>query len=787
MRANVPISNFVGGELSPLMYGRSELPIFKRGVARAQNFIMLPQGGGQYRSGTVFVGYTRLNKTGVFIPFQFNDQQSYLVEATDQKFRFYKDNGIITEAAKTITGISQANPGKVTIASHGYSNGDEVALDSIGGMTQLNGKRVLVANKTSNDFDIVTADGLGTNINTTGYTAYSSGGTASRIHEVTTPYLEADLPFLQYTQNFDTMYITHQNYEPRKLTRSGHASWSLATFSRTADPFTTSTKYPRAVTFTDDGRLLYGGTKDNPETLWGSMAPSTGSTRYDNFTTGTNATDAVIFTLAPVHGKADTIEWLSNTDKFIIAGTFGTVRRIYGGSEAEPITPNAITAKSVNNYGCHQQMAVTNGTSMFYIQRGQQILRSFEYDYVTDGYVSTDRNLVADHLMSPGARMITDQQGRPDVLWSVREDGILLGLTYKEKEDISGWHRQRLGGYHRNTSTIDRPWGKVLWVGTMPRPTSSDQLWHIVERRINGMTVRSVEYTADMPVYPEKDDFFTDEDSEAADTLKYKNALYEKQKSAIHLDMALSYDGSSYGTAAGATVTPGAATGVGVTFTASAAVFTAAMVGREIWKKYDENGDGGGRAKITAYTNSTNVVCEILSDFNNTNAIPVGSWFLTTANLSGLNHLEGETVQIITDGGPHNDVQVSAGALTLEYQASRVHVGYGYLGMLKTLNLDIGGVSGSAQSKPRNLVKTAFRFVNTLGCKFGTDLYKLERLVFRSTADIMGRPTPLYNGLKEQPYQDSWQDEGKAVIIVQDLPLPCTVLVMDAFMETTDE
>lgn len=866
--SNVALSNYVGGELSPVMYGRTDLPIYKRGLARAQNFFIISQGPCRYRPGFRRVHHTRRNGDAVFIPFQFNDTQAYLIEASDLYFRFYKDEGIITETAKTITGATQANPCVITSVAHGYTTGDEAFINDVVGMTQLNGKSYVVTRLTADTFSLATADGLGTAINSTGYTAYSSGGTASKIYEIETPYLAADVSGIQYTQNADTMYLDHQFYEPRKLTRTAHTSWTIARYSRTADPFTTAVtitgatqanpgvitaashgravgdevyidsivgmtqlnhqhylvntvptantltlktmagvvvdtsaytayssggklehignaSYPRACTFTSDARLLHGGTASKPESIWGSKSPSTGTTQYDNFTTGSAATDAVIFTLAPVHGQVNTVEWLANTDKFIVAGTFGTVRRIYGSTEQEALTPTNITAKSVNTYGADSVMPVSLGTTVFYVQRGRQILRSFEFDYAVDGYISTDRNLIADHLTYPGIRQILGQQGSNDLIWAAKDDGAVLALTFKDKEDISGWQRHYIGGSHVNSNGKNRGWGKVRWFGTMGRPTSQVQLWAIVERVINGVTDRSVEFMTDPPVYPDVTDFYTGQGNKEADHQRYENYKYEQQKNAVHLDMASTYDGRDYGTAASATITPSDTTG-DITITSSASVFTASMVGRQIWKAYDENGEGGGRAEITGYTSATEVDATVLVDFDDDAAIAPGFWYLTTNSLSGLEYLEGETVGVCADGGPENDGVVASGALTLEKQASVVHVGLKYLGILQTLNIDQGGVTGSAQSKKRNIAKTVFRFLNSGGASFGTDLYTLQQITFHEANDLMDRPTPLYNGNLEQPYEDEWALE-KSLYLVQDKPLPCTVVVMDVFTDTTDE
>lgn len=73
-------------------------------------------------------------------------------------------------AGKAVTGITRANPGVVTAASHGKANGDTVWIRGVSGMTQVNNKPFTVANQTLNTFEL-------SGVDTTGYTAWSSGGT----------------------------------------------------------------------------------------------------------------------------------------------------------------------------------------------------------------------------------------------------------------------------------------------------------------------------------------------------------------------------------------------------------------------------------------------------------------------------------------------------------------------------------------------------------------------------------------------------------------------------------
>ncbi len=199
------------------------------------------------------------------------------------------------------------------------------------------------------------------------------------------------------------------------------------------------------------------------------------------------------------------------------------------------------------------------------------------------------------------------------------------------------------------------------------------------------------------------------------------------------------------------------------------------------------DGSGGGRAEITSYISSTVVHATILTAFSNDGTIfAAGDWFLTATTVSGLEYLEGETVGVVTDGAVTDDEVVTNGAITFAEPASVVHVGYRFRGMLKTLPIDQGGVSGPASDKNKNISQIGIRFSNSSGCEFGTSPYELQEFSMRSLNDVTGRPIPLYTGTVTETYEDDWE-EDKQVFIVQNNPSPCTVVALDFYSETTDE
>lgn len=227
------------GELSPFLGARFDVDRFAYGARTMRNFIPMLQGPARKRPGFAFVddlGERRLIRRVVF-----SQTDAWILAFGSSTLTFYTDHGPVLEAAKTITGITQASPGVVTSNAHGFSNGNRVYLTDILGMTQLNGRTFTVRNATANTFTL--EDMWGAAVDTSTYTAYSSAGTAARLYAIASPYALADLRdangccLMTSVQSEDVLYITVPGYAPRKLTRSASTSWAFSTLDQTGGPF----------------------------------------------------------------------------------------------------------------------------------------------------------------------------------------------------------------------------------------------------------------------------------------------------------------------------------------------------------------------------------------------------------------------------------------------------------------------------------------------------------------------------------------------------------------------
>ena len=219
-------TNFTAGELSNRLYGRPDLVKYQNGAETIENMIVFPHGGVSRRSGTRFVKEVKTSADNTrLIPFEFSTEQAYILEFGDEYIRFYKDNGAILEAGQTITAATKASPCVITISGHGYNNGDQVYISGAGGMVELNQKYFIVAGKTTNTFQLTDIDG--NNIDSSGYTTFTSGGTAARVYTITSPYDKTKINEIQIAQSADVLYVAHSAYAPRKISRTGHTSWTI--------------------------------------------------------------------------------------------------------------------------------------------------------------------------------------------------------------------------------------------------------------------------------------------------------------------------------------------------------------------------------------------------------------------------------------------------------------------------------------------------------------------------------------------------------------------------------
>jgi hypothetical protein len=343
---------------------------------------------------------------------------------------------------------------------------------------------------------------------------------------------------------------------------------------------------------------------------------------------------------------------------------------------------------------------------------------------------------LASHLFVAGT--ITEwayQQVPFQVVWCVRSDGVLLGLTYLKEQQVVGWHRHDTDGLFESVACISED--------------GEDVLYCIVKRTINGVSKRYVERMNTRSFTDSKDWFF--------------------------VDSGLTYDGRN---TASTTITISTATDWtyqqgDFTLEASASVFASGDVGDEVHFTVD---NVTYRLEILTYVSGTQVTARANRDITaSLQGVPTADWGLARKTLTGMDHLEGKTCNVLADGNVHPQLTVSSGSLALQYAAVVVHAGLPITADIETLSITVQGQETVLDKKK---LITALRMIveQTRGLELGPDadhLYEIKQRSMENYDQAIGA----IDGIMESPIQASWNKEGR-VFIRQNDPLPATILAI---------
>ncbi len=157
----------------------------------------------------------------------------------------------------------------------------------------------------------------------------------------------------------------------------------------------------------------------------------------------------------------------------------------------------------------------------------------------------------------------------------------------------------------------------------------------------------------------------------------------------------------------------------------------------------------------------------------------------STSTLSGLYHLEGQTLSILANGATHPDKTVSGGGVTLDFPITSGAVGFGYTSEMQTMRLESGSQDGTSQGKPKRIHDITVRFHETVGAEVGTESGNADRIFFRDSSMNMDQAVPLFTGDKEIEFDGGFVD-GDRIYVRQSQPLPMTVLALYPRMNTFD-
>tara|TARA_R100001591_G_scaffold20407_3_gene28876 strand:- start:4350 stop:6626 length:2277 start_codon:yes stop_codon:yes gene_type:complete len=756
-KASPPFNNFTAGELSPRLEGRTDVNKYFNGCKKLQNFLIHPHGGASRRPGTKYVNTVKTSANFTrLIPFEFNVEQAYILEFGENYFRIHKDGGTV---------VSGGNP-----------------------------------------------------------------------VEVATVYTSAQVSEIKFTQSADVMYLVHPSHPVQKITRTSHTAWTITevNFLRgpMQDPNTTTT------TLTANGR-----TGSVTVTASASTFVSTDVGRliklHDGFAKITNFSSATSVTATVQENAEGRTELMPGYTATTIAFFEGDPSST-GLEHNDRITDTAgnfvtegfkvgqkVTISGASNGGNNKSTAV-----LLVQVTADTILFSPSVDLVDEAAgqsITINGELEADNNFSLGAFSATT--GHPAAVTFFEQRLVFANTTAQPQTlffSVGGSFEDFADGIDADdalTYTIGSNQvnviryltsSRVLIVGTSggefavsasgsaePLSPTNAQIKrqanygsaNIQPIQVGNVTmfvqrasrkVRELVYNFDSDSYQAPDltvlaEHITDSGiTEMAYQQEPDNIVWCVLTDGRFVGMTYRREENVVGWHEHIL---GGSFGSGNSVVESVAVIPGDLDEDNVYLVVKRTINGATARYIETFSNF-----DFGTDVEDAFFVDSGLTYSGSAatTISGLNHLEGQSVSILANGATHPNKTVSSGSITLDRSVTKAHIGLGFDSTLQTMRVDAGGTEGTAQGKIKRIHDITLRLFRTVGIQVGSSESEIDRIPFRSSADDMDTALSMFTGDKELEFRGGFDNDG-FIVVKQNQPLPTTVLAIFPRLQTFDQ
>ena len=593
--------------------------------------------------------------------------------------------------------------------------------------------------------------------------SYNQSGELVRVIDNNNQALTISHPYgdeifnLSMTQNCDILYITHKRGEfaEYQLKRTASNAFTLSktaftntgTASLSSNSATENHGFPKTCAFYEN-RLTRCSSSKFPTYLYGSKGAE-----YNNITTGTGTNDGYQFDLAEANSDA---LWLISGVNSLLVGTAEGIITVNGGSTTTAITPTNISAKLSCRDGVSSVSPIHKDNFVFFVSSNKRMLYMFEYDVLMEQFKATNLSKGNYEITKGGIIKITNKYDRFNLLFALC-NGKLLSVCFSNDESVNSWSEFTTKG-------------EFIDVCSITRPDGNSDLFVNVKRKINGNTKYYLEKLSDMVEFSRKEDFISDVDNFSAlekigvieeDNQAFYRKIAEELKGCNYLDSSMSYSGLHTETI---TLNEN-------TLSASSSIFTSSDVGRRIWVK-STTGKEYGILDIAEYINESEVNVNVLvKPTQNT----INEWYLSATTFSGLNHLEGETVSVVGNGGYIGDFVVENGQIDISSantnKVGTAVIGLRYKGILKSPNLGLFLDTTQTYTCMKNIYKMGLELSFSSGGQVGEDLYEMNKVQDFNPDGLFDCPPLPINSYTEILISGAYSKD-KHFYVVQNEPLP---------------
>ena len=564
-------------------------------------------------------------------------------------------------------------------------------------------------------------------------------------YEISTPYLTAELFDIKFAQSADVMYITHPNHATRKLSRTGHTSWTLTEVDFTNGPYldtnTSTTTITASAHTVGTGRTFTASANTFASTDVGRLIRfRDGHAKVTGFTDATVVTVEILVDTGSASASTDwNLGAFSDTTGHPSCVSFFEQRLVFAATLSQPQTVFFSKSGDYENMDANIGGTVADDDAIIYTIASNQVnaIRfmaagrtliigtaggEFTVSGGGDNDAVTPTNILIKKQSNHGAANIDAVAVANATLFVQRAKRKLRELAYNF--DVDGYIAPDLTILAEHVTD-----GGIVEMAYQEEPLAI--IWCV---RNDGELV----------------------------ALTYQR---EQEVVAWHRHVF------------------GGAFGSGNAVCESVAVIPTEDSEYELYMIIKRTINGATK-RYVEFLNTFNFDESDNTSFNFLDSQLSYSGSAATT-ISGLSHLEGQSVSILADGATHPNKTVSSGSITLDRSATDVKVGLGYTSLLKTMRIDAGAQNGTSQAKTKRIYEVTARLYESVGVEIGPDLSNMERVPFRTSSDPMDQGIPPFTGDKEVEFRGNYDTDG-FMIVRQTQPLPLTILSLYPRLVTND-
>jgi hypothetical protein len=416
-----------------------------------------------------------------------------------------------------------------------------------------------------------------------------------------------------------------------------------------------------------------------------------------------------------------------------------------------------------------------------FIQRQQRKIREFTYVFESDAYQSPDLTILSNQVAKGGITEIAYQQEPSTVVWGVKADGQLVGMTYLRDQQVIAWHRHKIGGV-TDAATITVTDYANIAVGTELTLTKSDgtTVTFTSEASSGAAPAETLGWRPNESQDTTADNIFTAVNAHADFTVANPAAN-------VVTVVESARAGAGFLSISSSDTTRLAVTNEDIAKVESLSVIPSTTSGEdELWIIVQRKINGTTRRFIEFIEARFDIDEGRSQDTAFFVDSGLGYSGTASASVSGLDHLEGQAVQILGNGDVYPNQNISSGDISsLSPTVTAAQVGLAYDSTVKTLRPEAGSEDGTAQGKTKRVFEVTIRFLATLGAKAGPSTTSLDEIQFRTGSHPMDSAPPLFSGDKTIQFRGGWGTEGQ-IVVQQQQPLPMHLTAIITRLVTQD-